>query len=109
MIDVIGTDAGAPASLPAPQQTLLRAATVIAAPQRLQAALQDWLGDTKPELISSDDPRALVDSLQSRAADQAVAVLARISGSRPCRLTQSASCQGRPMRAKASCSDVGAG
>ena len=76
MIDVIGTDAGAPASLPAPQQTLLRAATVIAAPQRLQAALQDWLGDAMPELISSDDPRALVDSLQSRAADQAVVVLA---------------------------------
>ena len=76
MIDVIGTDAGAPASLPAPQQTLLRAATVIAAPQRLQSALQDWLGDAKPELLSSDDPRALVDSLQSRAADQAVAVLA---------------------------------
>ena len=76
MIDVIGTDAGAPASLPAPQQTLLRAATVIAAPQRLQAALQDWLGDAKPELLSSDDPRALVDSLQSRAADQAVVVLA---------------------------------
>ena len=76
MIDVIGTDAGAPASLPAPQQTLLRAAAVIAAPQRLQAALQDWLGDAMPELISSDDPRALVDSLQSRAADQAVVVLA---------------------------------
>ena len=76
MIDVIGTDAGAPASLPAPQQTLLRAAAVIAAPQRLQAALQDWLGDALPELISSDDPRDLVDSLQSRAADQAVVVLA---------------------------------
>ena len=76
MIDVIGTDAGAPASLTAPQQTLLRAAAVIAAPQRLQAALQDWLGDAKPELISSDDPRALVDSLQPRAADQAVVVLA---------------------------------
>ena len=76
MIDVIGTDAGAPASLPAPQQTRLRAAAVIAAPQRLQAALQNWLGDAKPELLSSDDPRALVDSLQSRAADQAVAVLA---------------------------------
>ncbi len=76
MIDVIGTDAGAPASLPAPQQTLLRAAAVIAAPQRLQAALQDWLGDAKPELISSDDPRALVDNLQSKAADQAVVVLA---------------------------------
>jgi len=49
---------------------------VIAAPQRLQAALQDWLGDAMPELISSDDPRALVDSLQSRAAEQAVVVLA---------------------------------
>ena len=76
MIDVIGTDAGAPASLPAPQQTLLRAAAVIAAPQRLQAALQDWLGDAKPELLNSDEPRALVDNLKSRAADQAVVVLA---------------------------------
>ena len=76
MIDVIGTDAGAPASLPAPQQTLLRAAAVIAAPQRLQAALQDWLGDAKPELISSDDPRTLVDGLQSRPAEQPVVVLA---------------------------------
>ena len=60
MIDVIGTDAGAPASLPAPQQTLLRAAAVIAAPQRLQAALQDWLGDAKPELLNSDDHKAAV-------------------------------------------------
>ena len=76
MIDVIGTDAGAPASLPAPQQSLLRAAAVVAAPQRLQGALRDWLGDALPELISSDDPRALVNSLQSRAADQAVVVLA---------------------------------
>jgi len=76
MIDVIGTDAGAPASLPSPQQSLLRAAAVVAAPQRLQGALRDWLGDALPELISSDDPRALVNSLQSRAADQAVVVLA---------------------------------
>ena len=76
MIDVIGTDAGAPASLPAPQQTLLRDAAVVAAPQRLQTALKNWLGETLPELINSDDPRALVDNLQSRAADQAVVVLA---------------------------------
>ena len=48
MIDVIGTDAGAPASLPAPLQTLLRAAAVIAAPRRLQAALKDWLGEALP-------------------------------------------------------------
>jgi precorrin-6Y C5,15-methyltransferase (decarboxylating) len=76
MIDVIGTDAGAPSSLPVPQQTLLQAAEVIAAPQRLQAALQDWLGDARPELISSDDPRVLVDALQSRPADQPAVVLA---------------------------------
>ena len=76
MIDVIGTDAGAPASLPAPQQSLLRAAAVVAAPQRLQTALQVWIGEALPELISSDDPRTLVDSLQSRPAEQAVVVLA---------------------------------
>ena len=76
MIDVIGTDAGAPASLPAPQQTLLRAAAVIAAPQRLQAALQDWLGEALPELISSDDPRALVNSLQTWRAEEPMVVLA---------------------------------
>ena len=76
MIDVIGTDAGAPASLPAPQQKLLRAAALIAAPQRLQAAVREWLGDELQELISSDDPRALVGSLQSRPAAQPVVVLA---------------------------------
>ncbi len=76
MIDVIGTDAGAPASLPAAQQSLLRAAAVIAAPQRLQAALRNWLGDALPELISSDDPRALVDNLQLRPAEQPMVVLA---------------------------------
>ena len=76
MIDVIGTDAGAPASLPAPQQELLRAADLIAAPQRLQPALQAWLGDAQPQVLSSDNPRGLVNSLQSRPADQRVVVLA---------------------------------
>ena len=76
MIDVIGTDAGAPASLPAPQQKLLRTATLIAAPQRLQAALRGWLGNALPDLISSDDPRALVGSLQSQPAERSVVVLA---------------------------------
>ena len=76
MIDVIGTDAGAPASLPAPQQKLLRTAALVAAPQRLQAAVREWLGDDLQELISSDDPRALVGSLQSRPAAQPVVVLA---------------------------------
>ena len=76
MINVIGTDAGAPASLPSPQQTLLRAAAMIAAPQRLQAALLAWLGNAHPELISSDDPLALVDTLRSRPAEEPVVVLA---------------------------------
>ena len=76
MIDVIGTDAGAPASLPAPQQELLRAADLIAAPQRLHPALQAWLGDAQPQVLGSDNPRGLVNSLQSRPADQRVVVLA---------------------------------
>ena len=36
MIDVIGTDAGAPNSLPEALQDLLRQADFIAAPQRMQ-------------------------------------------------------------------------
>ena len=42
MIDVIGTDAGAPHSLPATQQQQLRNAALIAAPKRLLAALDAW-------------------------------------------------------------------
>ena len=48
MIDVIGTDAGAPASLPAAQQALIKAADHIAAPKRLQPALRQWLGRDTP-------------------------------------------------------------
>ncbi len=62
MIDVIGTDAGAPASLPAAQQALIRAAEQIAAPRRLQPALETWLESPVP-LIDSDDPRHLVEVL----------------------------------------------
>ena len=40
MIDVIGTDAGAPASLPEALQALVRQADLVAAPQRMQPALQ---------------------------------------------------------------------
>ena len=76
MIDVIGTDAGAPASLPATHQALIRAATHIAAPRRLQPALQDWLDDAAPELISSDDPRAVVRALVTLPADATAVVLA---------------------------------
>ena len=77
MIDVIGTDAGAPASLPAVQQALVRAAVHVAAPRRLHPSLQDWLDeDQRRTLILSDDPRGLVTTLQGLPADDAVVVLA---------------------------------
>ena len=76
MIDVIGTDAGAPASLPAAQQALIRAADHLAAPKRLQPALLHWLGSDQPELISSDDPRVLAASLEALPTTEAVVVLA---------------------------------
>ena len=76
MIDVIGTDAGAPASLPAAQQALIRAADHIAAPKRLQPALREWLGRDTPALISSDDPRALAAQLAALPPAAAVVVLA---------------------------------
>ncbi len=76
MIDVIGTDAGAPASLPAAQQALIRAADHLAAPKRLQPALRHWLGSDQPELISSDDPRDLAASLEALPTTEAVVVLA---------------------------------
>ena len=76
MIDVIGTDAGAPASLPAAQQALIKAADHLAAPKRLQPALRQWLNRDQPELISSDDPRDLAASLEALPTTEAVVVLA---------------------------------
>ena len=76
MIDVIGTDAGAPASLPAAQQALIKAADHLAAPKRLQPALRNWLGSDQPDLISSDDPRDLAASLKALPTTTAVVVLA---------------------------------
>ncbi|EAU70655.1 putative precorrin-6y methylase [Synechococcus sp. BL107] len=75
MIDVIGTDAGAPASLPTAQQQLIREAHWIAAPRRLQPALNAWLNQPKP-LIDSDDPRLLVDALKDLDATAPGVVLA---------------------------------
>ncbi len=75
MIDVIGTDAGAPASLPAAQQALIRAAEQIAAPRRLQPALETWLESPVP-LIDSDDPRHLVEVLNALSAQTNAVVLA---------------------------------
>ena len=76
MIDVIGTDAGAPASLPAAQQALIRAAEHLAAPKRLQPALREWLGSETTALISSDDPRALAARLATLPTTASVVVLA---------------------------------
>ena len=75
MIDVIGTDAGAPASLPTAQQQLIREAHWIAAPRRLQPALNAWLNRPKP-FIDSDDPRLLVDALKDLDATAPGVVLA---------------------------------
>ena len=75
MIDVIGTDAGAPASLPQAQQLLVRQAIHIASPRRLQSALENWLNQPV-QLISSDDPRALVESLAQLPETDPVVVLA---------------------------------
>ena len=75
MIDVIGTDAGAPASLPTAQQQLIREAHWIAAPRRLQPALKAWLNQPKP-LIDSDDPRHLAKALQGLDATAPGVVLA---------------------------------
>ena len=75
MIDVIGTDAGAPASLATAQQQLIREAHWIAAPRRLQPALNTWLNQPKT-FIDSDDPRLLVEALQKLDAAAPGVVLA---------------------------------
>ena len=75
MIDVIGTDAGAPDSLATAQQRLIREAHWIAAPRRLQPALKAWLNQPTP-FIDSDDPRLLVDALQGLDATAPGVVLA---------------------------------
>ena len=76
MIDVIGTDAGAPASLSPVHQTLLREAQLIAAPLRLHQALKDWNGGFPAALIASDHPVQLLAHLRSVDGQQRVVVLA---------------------------------
>lgn len=75
MIDVIGTDAGAPDSLATAQQQLIREAHWIAAPRRLQPALKGWLNQPTP-FLDSDDPRLLADALQGLDAKAPGVVLA---------------------------------
>ena len=76
MIEVIGTDAGAPASLPPARQELLRQAALVAAPRRLHAALQSWAGVGGPALIASDQPEPLLEQLRGLDAGQPAVVLA---------------------------------
>ena len=77
MIDVIGTDAGAPESLPAAQQQLLRDAALIAAPTRLLASLERWAPrPADQQRIASDNPGELCDMLAGLAPSQPVVVLA---------------------------------
>ena len=77
MIDVIGTDAGAPGTLPPADQRLVQQAHLVAAPKRLLPALQQWPG-CPPNMrwIASDDPIALSDALQQLEPDQQAVVLA---------------------------------
>ena len=76
MIEVIGTDAGAPATLPVLYQQQLREAELIAAPRRMHAALRHWGGAGLPELMPSDQPQPLIERLAAIAPDAAVVVLA---------------------------------
>jgi precorrin-6Y C5,15-methyltransferase (decarboxylating) len=80
MIEVIGTDAGAPATLPPLHQRALRRAAVVAAPQRLHEALRAWGGnwdrDPAPALWATDQLEPLLAQLVALPADQPVVVLA---------------------------------
>ncbi len=72
-IEVVGTGAGGPATLPPAAQELLRQAERVAAPRRLLEELRPWLADpaqgtdgtARPvELIASDRPAELLPQLQ---------------------------------------------
>jgi precorrin-6Y C5,15-methyltransferase (decarboxylating) len=76
MIEVIGTDAGAPASLPPAQQQLLRLAALVAAPRRLHQSLQSWAGAACPPLIASDQPEPLLEQLRRHHPEELAVVLA---------------------------------
>ena len=77
MIDVIGTDAGAPGSLPPWAQLLVKQADLVAAPKRLLPALQHWSAcPAALRCIASDHPIALSDELLGLGSDQRAVVLA---------------------------------
>ncbi|HBH74533.1 MAG TPA: bifunctional cobalt-precorrin-7 (C(5))-methyltransferase/cobalt-precorrin-6B (C(15))-methyltransferase [Synechococcales bacterium UBA10510] len=76
MIEVIGTDAGAPATLPAPQRERMLQASLVAAPQRLHAALKEAFGAALPPLLATDALDACLEVLQRCGPDQSVVLLA---------------------------------
>ena len=87
-IEVIGSDAGAPASLSSPAQALLRVAQLLVAPQRLLPQLEPWwlaeqaagripLTTPCPELLASDRPEQILSPLEAALeTDRPVVVLA---------------------------------
>ena len=77
MIEVIGTDAGAPWSLAADKQQLLRDAALIAAPKRLLTALDHWHAAPEgQQRMASDNPSALCEVLACLKPGTSVVVLA---------------------------------
>ena len=76
MIEVIGTDAGTPTSLPADHRDRLLQAGLVAAPQRLHGPLQELFGAALPPLLATDRIEACLETLQGCRPEQAVVVLA---------------------------------
>ena len=75
MIDVIGTDAGAPGSLPPGAQLLVEQAHLLAAPKRMLPALQQWrTSEPNQRCITSDHPIALSEELLALGSDQRAVV-----------------------------------
>ncbi|MBU6250839.1 MAG: precorrin-6y C5,15-methyltransferase (decarboxylating) subunit CbiE [Cyanobacteria bacterium REEB417] len=78
-IVVLGTDAAGVDGLPAALQDQLMAADLVVLPQRLLALQAQWFEQRElhPELLSSDQPAALIERIEAaRQADQRIVVLA---------------------------------
>ena len=76
MIEVIGTDAGTPASLPASLRDCLLQASLVAAPQRLHEPLKDLFGPALPPMVATDRLETCLEQLKACPPGQTVVVLA---------------------------------
>ena len=74
IIEVIGTDAGTPTSLPADHRDRLLQAGLVAAPQRLHGPLRELFGAALPPLLATDRIEACLETLQGCRPEQAVVV-----------------------------------